>query len=477
MSLRKHASSSSSYPTCSSMADTTPNDNRDAADAFVGEEIEAGTAASVSEKPPPSAWPKAIKLFWLLLPSPISRRFGHSDAPVPQPTSTSYLNGLRGIAALVVILQHNTNEYYVELHRGWGDEEGDHYIMQLPFIRLLLHGSLMVAIFFVISGFALTYGPLGHAHAGRVDDVLAHLPSSVFRRPLRLFLPIVPVITVSLLLIQCQLFYSLRSDDFMTAQSNIFKEFAVAIDQTLLMTATSVAMPYFAQGWTLTMELHGSLLVYLCLAAFVRLQPRMRIGFIVLLAVYELEVAQWEMFLLLIGMLLADLRHLRAREPGASLDRRAHAGWWILLIFGLFVGGWPIYGNGGKTMGMKYINWIPTHHIQKNRFWHMAGGTMIVSAIENLPLLQAGLNWGPILYLGEISYALYLVHWMMEQCWFTKGFLIYLAKELKMPFFYALIIESCVSLPATFWVADIHWRLVDRRAVAFSKRVVEKLGI
>lgn len=50
--------------------------------------------------------PKAF--FWLLVPSYIARIFGHAteNSIIPAPNKTSYLNGLRGIASLIVALQH-----------------------------------------------------------------------------------------------------------------------------------------------------------------------------------------------------------------------------------------------------------------------------------------------------------------------------------------------------------------------------------
>lgn len=48
------------------------------------------------------------RLFWLMVPSYAARAFGHgtADSNIPAPNSTSYLNGLRGIASLIVVLQH-----------------------------------------------------------------------------------------------------------------------------------------------------------------------------------------------------------------------------------------------------------------------------------------------------------------------------------------------------------------------------------
>lgn len=51
-------------------------------------------------------------LFWATIPSFIADTWGHAgdDSVIPEPNETSYLNGLRGIASLTVIIQHSTDD-------------------------------------------------------------------------------------------------------------------------------------------------------------------------------------------------------------------------------------------------------------------------------------------------------------------------------------------------------------------------------
>lgn len=145
-----------------------------------------------------------LRFILILFPSFIARRLGyHSSVKPSRPNETSYLNGLRGIAAVIVVLQHSHEEYYPENHGCYGDEppEQDHYI-QLPFLRLIVNGSFAVALFFVISGFALSYSALQKIHSGKAEAAIAAMPSAILRRPIRLYLPLVPVYALSWILIQ-----------------------------------------------------------------------------------------------------------------------------------------------------------------------------------------------------------------------------------------------------------------------------------
>ncbi|TDZ19138.1 hypothetical protein Cob_v007913 [Colletotrichum orbiculare MAFF 240422] len=198
-------------------------------------------------------------LFWLMVPSFVARAFGHAseDSAIPAPNATSYLNGLRGIASLIVALQETIDgDYGFIIHHAWGEGNDNRYLVQLPFIRLFHSGVFMVSVFFVISGFALTYGPLkkshaARAHAGQVDAAIKSFPSSIFRRPFRLFLPTVPIIAVSTALVPFGAFYALNSTEPMPPVAQGFCGHIHYIWTTLLMVITSgstnTVMP---QGWT-----------------------------------------------------------------------------------------------------------------------------------------------------------------------------------------------------------------------------------
>jgi hypothetical protein len=62
-----------------------------------------------------------------------------------------------------------------------------------------------VSIFFFCSSFVLAYGPPQKAHAGNSDAAFAGLPNSIVRRPIGLFLPILPVFIASFIAVYLQI--------------------------------------------------------------------------------------------------------------------------------------------------------------------------------------------------------------------------------------------------------------------------------
>ena len=421
---------------------------------------------------------KLSRFIWTLLPSFVSAWFGHDKVGIPEASSTSYLNGLRGIAALIVAIQHNTNEYFPFNHRGYGDQPNDTHFTQLPFVRLILHGSFMVAIFFVISGFALSYGPLKQIYAGNSSAAISGLPSSVFRRPIRLFLPILPVLILSSIMIRLQIFYQLGAESFLAAQPSLTAELTFMLKEFNTMIATAVGTQTMPQGWTISTEYRGSILIFLCCLSFCRTSPLIRILFVGAILCYQMYLAHWELALFLYGMILADIRHMRAKmEELLGTSRKiVDVSTWVLFIAALFFGGWPIYGNGGGSMWYNYFAWVPTGNVPQQRFWHSVSAMMLITSLENLPALQKCLNWKPILYLGEISYGLYLVHWMVGMNLFTKGLVIRLRSE-GYAHLLAWAAGASITFPLCFWVADLHWRLVDQKTIKLTRWLKDKVGI
>jgi peptidoglycan/LPS O-acetylase OafA/YrhL len=104
--------------------------------------------------------------------------------------STDFLDGIRGVASLVVLLTHTLVNTHQELYFGFGSgPSGNYYVLQLPFIRLLYGGSSMVAMFFIVSGYVLSFKPLQNARLAQWNDLYLQLSSSVLRRTARLLIP------------------------------------------------------------------------------------------------------------------------------------------------------------------------------------------------------------------------------------------------------------------------------------------------
>ncbi|KDN71059.1 putative acyltransferase [Colletotrichum sublineola] len=399
------------------------------------EQAESSMGLPVSKKHSPGAWnfyrgwhakDTARRVFWVMMPSFLARALGHADddSVIPAASETSYLNGLRGVASLIVALQHTIDADYPLIHHAWGDGDENHSLLQLPLVRIVHSGIFMVCIFFIISGFALTYSPLKKSHAGQGAAAVSSLPSSVFRRPFRLFIPLIPVLAVSTLLVYFHAFYKLFENTPMQPVATGLWGHIYYVYSSLHMIITSgtndTVMP---QGWTLSAEYQGSLLVFLCCMAFAQAHALVRISFVFSLLIFYFNQGAWPQCLFLTGMLLADVRHGRERLPSLPGPARmvVTVALCILLIIGLFLGGWPALGNGWAGAGWSSLTWLSTFGVHPLRYFTSVGAVAVLVALENLPALQRGFNTRLALYLGEVSYSVYLVHWVAGKCFLTAG--------------------------------------------------------
>lgn len=121
---------------------------------------------------------------------------GYRSSKARQLRRTAYLDGLRGFAALLVYFGHHelwahgaiNPEGIFENGFGYKDQ---HYFVTLPGVRTFFSGGhFAVSVFFVISGYVLSSKPMQYIHAGDQLSLCNNLSSALFKRWIRLFLPV-----------------------------------------------------------------------------------------------------------------------------------------------------------------------------------------------------------------------------------------------------------------------------------------------
>lgn len=114
-------------------------------------------------------------------------------AAAGKPNKIAYLDGLRGMAALVVYFTHHTmysHKTTLAIHRAFG-WDGQYYFATFPGVRLFFSGgAFSVGIFFVISGYVLSIGPLNMLHQNNIEKLANSLGTGLPRRFVRLYFPV-----------------------------------------------------------------------------------------------------------------------------------------------------------------------------------------------------------------------------------------------------------------------------------------------
>jgi hypothetical protein len=256
----------------------------------------------------------------ILLPSFFHPRRAES-ARVSQ---TAWLDGIRGCAAFLVYIRHFAAASHPDIQFGF--DETHRSFIHLPFFHLLTAGPAMVALFFIISGYALSWGPLRALHNQSIEACLHRLSSATFRRATRLFLPGVVSTFIVMLCVSAGLYdkghLSMNPEDmpgFHEPQPPMLRtlpfsaQFNDWFHQTWLWLQvwTPVNHPYDVHLWTLPVEFRCSMILFMALVAFARTPSRVRLGLLLGCIIYCHYSSFWEGWLFFAGSFLAQLKLLQ----------------------------------------------------------------------------------------------------------------------------------------------------------------------
>jgi peptidoglycan/LPS O-acetylase OafA/YrhL len=451
--------------------------------------------------------------------------------------STSYLDGLRGVAALIVFIDHFSVHWFENIKSGYLATPEDTHLIQLPILRLIYSGRASVGVFFVISGFVLSYKPLLHIRSSQSSSVLQTLSGSVFRRSLRLYLPIVAGTFISAIL-ACRGAYltvpsraetvppqlpnfTLQYQDWLQTVYDLLYPFNFTNPNA------PYSPPYNGHLYTIPIEFYGSMVVFTALLMLSHVRDIIRMLVIAWLAIWSLGKQRWDIFLFLSGTFLAELNFfinssLTTELPFSNLapDFTQHPCMrslrivykvifylthrtkpllqTLLLILSLYLLSYPGDGTHPGIYNTFLLSWTPNAYTEiwygPEHFYLSLGAPLLLLTLLLSPTLQRLFNYPLPQYLGDISYSLYIVHGMvlftlgtslMERWTGAIGTLS--LNEDGTPVVVARVAEknqymkafgTCmvINTVVAFWAADLFWRVVDRRSVRWARRVEEWVG-
>jgi peptidoglycan/LPS O-acetylase OafA/YrhL len=266
---------------------------------------------------------------------------------------------------------------------------------------------------------------------------------------------------------------------------------------------------YDVHLWTLPVEFRSSMILFMALVGFARTRPRIRLGMLGMCIVYCHYTNAWEGWLFFAGSFLAQLKMLQeeaestplsldltdasdekvlgAAEPQTSSMDHARI---LLFVAGLYLLSSPDLmlfpsedpenpdAPPGPVLcapGYCLLSTLsPQSWPEPFRFPHCLGAFVVVYATSSTrtSTLRSLFDNPLSVYLGKISFALYLVHGpvvhmlgfcLVPLCWRWSGKDTLMQKEVG--FGIAFVIVTAVVV----WVADVFWRGVDQKCVAFAR--------
>ncbi|KAI9706076.1 MAG: hypothetical protein M1836_005482 [Candelina mexicana] len=447
-----------------------------------------------------TCWEHMRPFILFLVPSFLHRYFALIDESARPPNlhAVASLDGIRGFASLGIFILHFTDTYCSHrVNYGFGVDPDNRWWFQIPFIRVFWTGNSLVACFFVISGYVLSHKPLKQMRSRSDAPLLQTLSSAVFRRGLRLYLPITAATFIAMLLVRIGAFdighRVFHDGHSMTATENTppyLPTFGEQIshwlqtmkDMTYPWHFGSVQSIYDPHLWTVPMEYQGSMVLYLVLICVSGLHTAVRLGIALLIIAYCLYTSMMDYMMFFIGMVLAEVDMiLQIDTPPAPMlelstglpDRRR----WIRLrrialcitfAFGVYLMGTPVW-NAVNTPGYQTLVWI----LSSEWYCQKLGCILVIVSVRHSPQSAVLFTNSFAQYLGRASFALYIVHGnvrriilyaMMPWVWSIVG-----GKENQWSFGAAVLIGMIVTWPITFWCADVFMRGIDEPSVRFAR--------
>lgn len=328
-----------------------------------------------------------------------------------------YIDGLKGIGALMVYLCHFVFAFYYAAYSLLPEQAHTVSAIEVTLgktpLNLLYNGNAAVCLFLVFSGFVLCLSYF------RTHD-RSRLAAGAKKRYFRLMPVILAVNILIFLLMSLGLYRNgevavlTKSQAWFAGFNQFEPDFLKMLYESLIGCFLRGSNDYNGVLWTIPYLFWGALVVYL--AAFLAGENPLRyIAYAVMLLVsLKTDIYFAGIFL---GFVLCDF--FCTQEKLVKLYRRWKVVPVLVFLLGFYLLSYPSIGT--DMTGTIYGILPPAYTV----VYHMAGAFLLTAGVLGCQGLQNFFAARPFVYLGRISYSLYLLHFPVIatfSCWFFLGF-------------------------------------------------------
>lgn len=355
-------------------------------------------------------------------------------------TRLASLDGLRGIAAVIVVAHHSMLVFPWVTTAVFGDPftEGMLGLVVNSPLHLLWGGTEAVYLFFVLSGLVLALA----AQAPRFDWA-SYFPS----RMVRLYLPVIGAVAFAAVVLAFTPDPGPTSSPWVQLHPANYELAGMLLDVTLLGGTSGSISPL----WSLQWEVIFSLLLPIYLFAARRGHPAAQI--LICIALSTLGAFTGVAALLClpmfgIGVALASALPRIGALTARMTERLSTIAWSaaILVAIVMVTSHW----SARLVMPIDLASWVTVPVI-------LGGICILVVAAVHARGFRAMLSMRPVRFLGLISFSLYLVH---------EPILLFIAGVTGRP-----TLTLLITMPIAIAVAAAVWWAIERPAHRLARRV------
>lgn len=363
---------------------------------------------------------------------------------------------IRGLACLAVVFSHLSLSFFPFLHHFDQSE-----ISNSAFQSLIYHspfafwysGTAAVFLFFVLSGFVLSYAILR-----KPDQIKFKIKSMLIKRYPRLAIPAVASCVLIWLIFQVI--------DVDSSQANGWLQAYVTQEISLrhALYEGTIGSFFFAESdtnwvlWTMHIELFGSLVLFLLLYLYQVKRVLFFIGSLLLPAL-AFYLKGEGFFLGISSFVIGIYFYLYAKTLPYAVAV-------LLFLFGLYLA-------GAHNSSVSY-QWLYTFLGERTyEYGNFFGGVLVVYSILMSPKLSKQFDHHILVWLGKLSFSIYLLHLIVL---YVIGLPIFnYLLSIGVEYAYAAIVASIVFIGFTLWTSAYFSGWVDQFSIRVSQKLASKI--
>jgi len=371
------------------------------------------------------------------------------------------LEGLRGIAAIVVVAYHAMLMFWPGVAYGTNpslapvqNSQLESFLYGNP-LNVFLSGGFAVAIFFVLSGFVLSVGFFQTGDGSIVQRLAA-------KRYVRLMIPALISVLAVFLIVSLGMTDAKDGVVAITHSGSLAKiwqltpNFFSALSDGSVAIFTQSGSAYNAVLWTMYYEFIGSFLVFITLLVCGRSKYRGVVYGGLLIATFGTWFSA-----IVMGMILADIY---VSKSLSKLSFKLKPLLCVALLgTGLILGGYPILSPAGTFYGIFHIAALTDD--QNTTLYLSIGACMVVGVLLLSRTLTKVFSHPRVAITGKYTYALYLTHTLVL---FTVGSKFFLFFNQYMGINRAAIVTIIAIAPVVALVTWAFQKMVDAPSIKFS---------
>ncbi len=360
------------------------------------------------------------------------------------------VEGIRGIACFMVVLSHLSLTFFPYLHAFTGEAGVDNpiqgWIYNSPF-GFIYSGTSAVYIFFVLSGYILTYVALK-------GDVHKIIVMSVKRYP-RLMIPAVVSCIFAYILFHFSVEKSILTK-WISNYGSFDYSFINAIYSGIIESFLRGKSQYNPVLWTMKIELVGSFIVFIM--CFLRHKySTIRIDLSIIMVIFFLtafKILSASLGMGLTAFTVGYLFYLYGKNTN------------FLISISLFVFG--LYLAGSHNGSLSYSALVSVLGQKTYSLGNFLSGIIIVYSVIFNSHLNTFFSKKLFVFMGKVSFSVYLIHLPIIS---TLGVVFFNLFYEYFSYENSAILASIFTIFSIYVISIFYYRYVDYKGMVFSNKI------